>query len=190
MHARMLVKHILLSPDSRKLFLFFVINFGFMLVELLYGMWANSLGLISDAAHMLFDCTALLLGIAASYVSQWRADENFTYGYARVEVLAGLTNSLFLLFIAVYIFIEAAERLATPQRVEPGNLFTVASLGLLINVGGLCFFREQHSAACNHGGECLGNHGQSENLRAIFLHILADTLGSVGVIVSSLLISW
>ena len=80
------VSHIMRHRDTRKICVFFVVNFMFMLVELLYGMWANSLGLISDAAHMLFDCTALVLGLAASYIARWRPNDAFTYGYARAEV--------------------------------------------------------------------------------------------------------
>ena len=116
-HGRSLLLHALEAAETRKIFAFFMINFCFMLVEVSYGMWTNSLGLISDAAHMLFDCTALLLGLAASYVARWRPNEVFTYGYARVEVLAGFTNALFLLFIAVYIFLEALERLLEPPHV-------------------------------------------------------------------------
>ena len=189
-HGRLLLRHILANEDTQKLFWFFLANFLFMLVELSYGMWANSLGLISDAAHMLFDCTALVLGLTASYVARWRPNDVFSYGFARAEVLSGFTNALFLLFIAVYIFIEAVERLLQPPPVEAESLFSVAAIGLLLNLGGLFFFREQHSVACAEPG-CSREHGSSsENMRAIFLHILADTLGSVGVIVTSLLISW
>jgi Co/Zn/Cd efflux system component len=189
-HGRLLLRHILANEDTQKLFCFFLANFLFMLVELSYGMWANSLGLISDAAHMLFDCTALVLGLTASYVARWRPNDVFSYGFARAEVLSGFTNALFLLFIAVYIFIEAVERLLQPPPVEAESLFSVAAIGLLLNLGGLFFFREQHAVACAEPG-CSREHGSSsENMRAIFLHILADTLGSVGVIVTSLLISW
>jgi hypothetical protein len=118
-HAKSLLVHILDAPDTRKIFLFFSINFVFMLVEVTYGMWSNSLGLISDAAHMLFDCSALLLGLAASYIARWRADEAFSFGYGRAEVLAGFTNALFLLFIAIYILFEALERLVSPPHLDP-----------------------------------------------------------------------
>ena len=177
-HGRSLLLHALEAAETRKIFAFFMINFCFMLVEVSYGMWTNSLGLISDAAHMLFDCTALLLGLAASYVARWRPNEVFTYGYARVEVLAGFTNALFLLFIAVYIFLEALERLLEPPHVgtaapppippsagsavrhkargrvgaDPDALFTVSVLGLLVNLVGLGFFWEQHAAVCTDPG--------------------------------------
>lgn len=76
------------------------------------------LGLISDAFHMFFDCTGLVAGLAASLVSKWRANERFTYGYARAEVLAGFVNGLFLLFIAFFIMSEAVERAIEPPEVN------------------------------------------------------------------------
>ena len=96
-----------------------------MLVEVTYGLWSNSLGLISDAAHMLFDCSALLLGLAASYTARWRPDETFSFGYGRAEVLAGFTNALFLLFIAIYILFEALERLVSPPQLDPVGLIAI-----------------------------------------------------------------
>lgn len=80
------------------------------------------LGLISDAFHMFFDCTGLVAGLAASLVSKWRANERFTYGYARAEVLAGFVNGLFLLFIAFFIMSEAVERAIEPPEV---NMFLI-----------------------------------------------------------------
>ena len=62
-------------------------NLGFMFVELTYGIWSNSLGLISDACHMLFDCVALAIGLLASIIAKWEANQGFTYGYTRVQVI-------------------------------------------------------------------------------------------------------
>lgn len=75
-------------------------------------------GLISDAFHMFFDCTGLVAGLAASLVSKWRANERYSYGYARAEVLAGFVNGLFLLFIAFFIMSEAVERAIEPPEVN------------------------------------------------------------------------
>lgn len=81
--------------------MFLSINFGFMLVEMVYGWWTNSLGLVSDAFHMLFDCTGLVLSLFTSYVATWPADFAHTFGYARFETLAGFLNAAFLIFIAM-----------------------------------------------------------------------------------------
>jgi hypothetical protein len=77
---------ILSSSDSRNIFFFLLVNLLFMGVEMTYGIYSNSLGLISDAFHMLFDCVALGIGLVASVISKWEANQNFTYGYSRVQV--------------------------------------------------------------------------------------------------------
>lgn len=121
---------------SRNIFLFLLLNLSFAFVELFYGIWTNSLGkqtncsrynfsfnyffflgLISDSFHMFFDCTGLLAGLAASVITKWRANERYSFGYVRAEVLAGFVNSLFLLFISFFILSESVERLIEPPEV-------------------------------------------------------------------------
>lgn len=192
-----------------------MLNLSFAFVELSYGIWTNSLGLISDSFHMFFDCTGLLAGLVASVITKWRANEKYSFGYVRAEVLAGFVNGLFLLFIAFFIMSEAVERLIEPPEVKHERLFVVSVLGLLVNLVGIYAF--QHGHGHSHGGGGHGHshghshgeadgHGHSHNhgghdhshdvtptgansqiMKGVFLHILADTLGSVGVIVSAVL---
>jgi len=268
-----LFRFIFSDKNSRNLFSFLVLNLSFAIVELLYGVWTNSLGLISDSFHMFFDCTALLAGLAATVVSRWKASEAFSYGYVRAEIIAGFINGLFLLFIAFFIFSEAVERIFEPPHVEHERLFIVSVMGFIVNLIGIFVFQhggahhghshggdddhhDDHSIAdlkpsqvyqapnhcdtqhsshghdhghshdnSSHGhshgdhGHSHGDHGHSHGsssdhghshgtrsshghshggggggssnkqiLKGVFLHILADTLGSVGVIVSALLI--
>lgn len=75
-------------------------------------------GLISDSFHMFFDCTGLLAGLAASVITKWKANDKYSYGYVRAEVLAGFVNSLFLLFISFFILSESVERLIEPPEVS------------------------------------------------------------------------
>lgn len=193
--------------NSRNLFLFLLLNLSFAFVELFYGVWTNSLGLISDAFHMFFDCTGLLAGLAASLITKWRANEKYSYGYVRAETLAGFVNGLFLLFIAFFIMSESVERLIEPPEVKHERLFVVSVLGFLVNLVGIYAFQHGHAHGHSHGGGGGGhaNHGHSHNhvhnhahdtdlttgnsqiMKGVFLHILADTLGSVGVIISSVL---
>ena len=105
------------DKNSRNLLLFLLINLSFAVVELLYGIWTNSLGLISDSFHMFFDCTGLLAGLVASIITKWKANDKFSYGYVRAEVIAGFVNGLFLLFIAFFILSEAVERFLEPPEV-------------------------------------------------------------------------
>nr|XP_054765293.1 zinc transporter 7-like [Lytechinus pictus] len=144
---------------SRNLFFFLILNLSFAFVELSYGIWSNSLGLISDSFHMFFDCTALLAGLVASIISKWRANDKFSYGYVRMEILAGFVNALFLLFIAFFIFSEAVEATVEPPEVRHERLFIVSVLGLIVNLVGIFAFGHGHS----HGG---GGHGHSHDTPA------------------------
>jgi len=194
------------DQNSRNLLGFLTINLTFAFVELFYGIITNSLGLISDACHMFFDCTGLLFGLVATVVTRWRATTEYSYGYVRAEILSGFINGLFLLFVAFFIFSEAVERLAEPPEVKHERLLIVSVLGLIVNLIGIFIF--QHGGAGHghsHGGDGHGHghshggghgHGHSHGgsdaqiMKGVFLHILADTLGSVGVIISALLMQW
>ncbi|KAL1431205.1 hypothetical protein MTO96_014587 [Rhipicephalus appendiculatus] len=186
---------IMKESDSRRIFYFLCINLMFTGVELLYGMWTNSLGLISDGFHMLFDCSALVMGLAAALLARRSATRTFPFGYGRVEVLSGFMNGLFLVVIAFMVFSEAITRLFDPPQVKTERLLTVSIAGLIVNLIGILAFRHTHSHShgASHSHSHSHSHGHSHtgantNLQGVFLHILADTLGSVGVIVSSLLI--
>uniref|UniRef100_A0A673APN8 Zinc transporter n=1 Tax=Sphaeramia orbicularis TaxID=375764 RepID=A0A673APN8_9TELE len=195
------LKQILEEYDSRQIFYFLCLNLAFTFVELFYGVWTNSLGLISDGFHMLFDCSALVLGLFAALMTRWKATRIFSYGYGRVEILSGFINGLFLMVIAFFVFVESITRLLDPPNINTDMLTPVSVGGLLVNLVGICAFSHAHS----HGGKSCSSHdhghshhghshsgsgggGMNANMRGVFLHVLADTLGSVGVIISTILI--
>ncbi|XP_065836732.1 proton-coupled zinc antiporter SLC30A5-like [Oscarella lobularis] len=193
------LRQILEGEDSRHIFYFLCMNLTFTVVELLYGIWTNSLGLISDGFHMLFDCTALVVGLYAAVIARWKSTRTFSYGYGRVEVLSGFANGLFLVVIAFAVFSEGLSRLIDPPLVSTDRLLFVSVAGFVVNLIGIAAFSHAHSHASSghghshahkHGGStCDGHgHGKNANMQGVFLHILADTLGSVGVIVSSVCI--
>uniref|UniRef100_A0A671SXZ7 Zinc transporter n=1 Tax=Sinocyclocheilus anshuiensis TaxID=1608454 RepID=A0A671SXZ7_9TELE len=163
------LKQILEEYDSRQIFYFLCLNLAFTFVELFYGVWTNSLGLISDGFHMLFDCSALVLGLFAALMTRWKATRIYSYGYGRVEILSGFINGLFLMVIAFFVFVESVTRLIDPPNINT-DMLTV------------CTADGEHS----HGGH--GHTGMNANMRGVYLHVLADTLGSVGVIISTILI--
>uniref|UniRef100_H3DMT6 Zinc transporter n=1 Tax=Tetraodon nigroviridis TaxID=99883 RepID=H3DMT6_TETNG len=220
------LKQILEEYDSRQIFYFLCLNLAFTFVELFYGVWTNSLGLISDGFHMLFDCSALVLGLFAALMTRWKATRIFSYGFGRVEILSGFINGLFLMVIAFFVFVESITRLLDPPNINTDMLTPVSVGGLLVNLVGICAFSHAHShggKSCSshdhghshhghshsehshgghghghsHGSHVHGGHGHSHsnagvgmnaNMRGVFLHVLADTLGSVGVIISTILI--
>ena len=142
MQAQSLFDHVLIDRKSRKLFTFFMLNLMFMAVEAVYGYLSNSLGLITDAAHMLFDCSSILIGLLANWYAQKQPDQFYTYGYARFEVLAAFTNGVFLIFVAFHVLIECFERIFDPPQIESSQLLLISVLGLLINLIGLTFFHQ------------------------------------------------
>jgi cation diffusion facilitator family transporter len=192
--------------DSKRILLFLMLNLTYMFVQLAYGFWTNSLGLISDAIHMFFDCLALGVGLAASIMGQWRANHVFSYGYQRVEVVAGFVNGIMLVLISIFILFEASERIWHPPEMNTDRLLLVSVLGLLVNLVGVFAFHDHHHHGHSHGHghdhshdhhhhDYHHEHGHSHaahntNMEGVFLHVLADTMGSVGVIISTLLIEW
>lgn len=154
------IRHILSERKSRKIALFLLINTGYMVVEFVTGFMSNSLGLISDACHMLFDCAALAIGLYASYISRLPANNQFNYGRGRFEVLSGYVNAVFLVLVGVLIVLESIERILDPQEVSTNSLLSVSIGGLLVNVIGLIFFHEEHHHA--HGG-CSHSHPHSHS---------------------------
>nr|KJB11433.1 hypothetical protein B456_001G258800 [Gossypium raimondii] len=155
------IQHILSERKSRKIALFLLINTAYMVVEFAAGFMSNSLGLISDACHMLFDCAALAIGLYASYISRLPANSQFNYGRGRFEILSGYTNAVFLVLVGALIVLESFERILDPQEISTNSLLTVSIGGLVVNVVGLIFFHEEHHHA--HGGACSHSHSHSDS---------------------------
>ncbi|KAG8848058.1 putative zinc transporter msc2, partial [Serendipita sp. 405] len=130
------INTILSNPESRKIFYFLIVNLAYMFVQLLYGVWTNSLGLISDAIHMAFDCMAIAMGLFASVMATWKPNERFTYGYSRIETLSGFANGIFLVLISVFIIVEAIQRLIDPPEMNTRQLLLVSTVGLGVNLFG------------------------------------------------------
>jgi len=143
------------------------------MIELIGGLYANSLALLADAAHMLTDLAALGLSLFALKISARPATHSKTFGYLRAEILAALANGIILILIAIYIFYESYQRLWAPQEVKSAPMLIVAATGLIANIvtAGL-LYRSRH---------------ENLNLRGAFLHVLGDTLGSVGAMVAGVL---
>jgi cobalt-zinc-cadmium efflux system protein len=145
-----------------------------LVAEVAGGLLTHSLALLSDAAHVLLDILALGMSYVALRVSARPADERYTYGFHRVTVFAALANGALLLLMAFGIFREALLRLRDPAQVLAGPMLMVAIVGLVVN---LIVMR------------VLGDHDHSDlNVHSAFLHVVGDTLSSVGVIAAGVLI--
>lgn len=180
--------YLLQNPRERRLFLFFLLTLLFMFVELIVGMEANSLGLVSDAFHMLLDGASIAIGLCAAYMQRWGRTRRHPFGFSGYDVLSGFTNGVLLVLVALFLFIESLHRLFQPPEVDSTHLMFVAVSGLLVNIVGVVFFHDAHHGH-SHGGGCQHHHHDKDhNLRGVYLHILADLLGSIGVIGSTFVV--
>jgi cobalt-zinc-cadmium efflux system protein len=164
------------NPDQnrRDLRLTLAITATYCVVEFAGGFLTNSLALLSDAGHMFADVGALGLSLFAIRLSQLPPNNRKTFGYHRVEILAALANALFLWVIVGLIFYEAYHRFLTPPLVKSSGMIAIASVGLGVNLASLLILRRSQS--------------ESLNVRAAFVHVLGDALGSVGAIVAGVAI--
>ena len=141
-----------------------------LLAEVIGGILTNSIALLADAGHMLVDLTSLVMSLLALTLALRPASEKHTYGLHRLEVLAALTNGVTLIFICLYIFYEAFRRFVAPEPVRGPQMLAIAFIGLVANGAAILALRG----------------GKSLNIRSAFLHVLGDTLSSVGVIIGGL----
>ena len=147
---------------------------AFVALELIVGVRAHSLALVSDAGHNFTDALAILLAALCLRLESKPADDTRTYGYHRAGVLAAFVNALSLVAFSLFIFYESGLRIAHPEPVESGAMLWVAALGLLLN-----------------GSIMLGLRAGSRhdlNIRAAFVHMLGDALGSIAILIGALVI--
>jgi cobalt-zinc-cadmium efflux system protein len=153
-----------------------VLNLAFVLIEAGFGIVSNSMALLADAGHNFSDVLGLLIAWGAAAVAARPANARFTYGYKASSMLAALANAGLLLVATGAILIETIDRLFDPQPVPGLTMILVAAVGIAINtVTALLFARgRKHDI----------------NVRAAFVHMAADALVSLGVVIAGALILW
>ncbi|MEC4982882.1 MAG: cation diffusion facilitator family transporter [Oscillatoria sp. PMC 1068.18] len=150
------------------------LNVGFVIIEAGFGFLTESLALLADAGHNLSDVLGLLLAWGASFLAQRPPTKRFTYGFRRSSILAALLNGIILLLAMGGIAWEAIRRFANPSDVPGTTIIIVAAIGVVINtLTALLFF---------------SGRKQDLNLRGAFLHMVADALVSVGVVLAGVAI--
>lgn len=164
------------GKNKKTLKIAFLITILYMAVEAIGGYLTNSLALLADAGHMLSDSVSLGVGVLAFTLGEKAADYSKTYGYKRFEILAAVFNGTTLVLISIYIFYEAFQRFSDPPEVASEGMLVIAAAGLAVNILVAWILMK--------GGDTKENL----NLRAAFLHVLGDLLGSVGAIIAALLI--
>jgi len=163
--------------DAGRLLIVLAVTAAYFLIELIGGIYTNSLALLSDAVHLLTDVAAILLSLFSLWVASRPARAGKTYGYLRAEILGALLNGLFLWVLVAFLLFEAARRLSHPAHVNGLPVMAIAAVGLLVNSFSAWFTYQ--------GGH---DHGHGMALRAVFLHVLSDLAGSMGVMIAGALL--
>ncbi|MBS0125347.1 cation diffusion facilitator family transporter [Thetidibacter halocola] len=162
------------GQGDRSLFAAVVINVGLTVVQIVAGLVSGSLAMIADALHNLSDAASLVIAVWARRIARRKADSRMTFGYARAEVVAALINLTVLVVVGLYLVGEAVARLVAPEPVTGWIVVVVAGVALVVDLA---------TAALTWA---LAK--DSVNIRAAFLHNVADALGSVAVMVAGSLI--
>ena len=150
------------------------INLLLSVVEIVVGIFANSLSLLADAAHNFNDCATLAIALIARIISRRDADKRRTFGYRRAEVIGAFINLLLLTIVGLYLIYEAVARYFHPEEAQGWPMIVAATVALVVDLGTV--------------GLLYGMAKGSINLRAGFLHNIADALASVGVIIGGVVI--
>jgi cobalt-zinc-cadmium efflux system protein len=161
---------------SRAFAIGIALNLGFVAIEAFYGWRVDSLALLADAGHNLSDVAGLVLAWAASWAAKRRASTRYTYGWQRGSILAAFINAMLLLVAVGSLGWEAVQRLQSPQPTQGWTVMAVAGAGIVVNTAtALIFLR--------------GSHGDL-NARGALLHMAADALVSLGVVLGGALTLW
>jgi len=167
---------------ERRFLIAILLTGSILIVEVAGSWWTGSLALLSDAAHVFLDIFALGLSWLAIRLSTLPADERYSYGFHRFEVVASLANGLTLGFVSLGILVEAYHRLLEPAPVKGLDLLLLASFGLAVNlIVAFVLKGSHHHDQDSHAPEDL-------NVRSAMLHVLGDAAASFGVIVAALII--
>lgn len=160
---------------AKKLRLVLIITISFLIVEVIIGIFANSLALIANAIHMFTDVAGIGLALVAiNFSSKRSATAHKTYGFYRLEILTALINSTLILIFSFYIIYEAYWRLFEQNEIKGLYVFVIATIGLIVNLIGI---------------KILHRHAKENiNVEGAYLEVLKDMYGSCAVIVASLII--
>lgn len=164
------------APINRAFLIGIALNTGFVAIEAWYGWQVNSLALLADAGHNLSDVAGLLLAWVGALATRRQADARYTYGWRRASILAAFANAVLLLVAMGSLGWEALLRLGSPEPTQGWTIITVAAIGIVINTATALLF--------------MRGSAHDLNLRGAYLHMAADALVSLGVVIAGALYLW
>lgn len=151
-----------------------ILNLGFVFAEFIAGFMTNSMGLLSDAGHNLCDVASLILAMLAFRLAKVQSNKKYTYGYKKSTVLVSLLNAVILLVAVGIIIAESIQKILHPEPVKGGVIIWVASIGVVINAFTAWLFMKDKE--------------KDLNVKGAYLHMAADALVSIGVVISGFVI--
>jgi cobalt-zinc-cadmium efflux system protein len=153
-----------------------VLNFLFVIIEVVAGLYIHSLSLLSDAGHNLADVASLGLSLLAFKLLKVRSNKDFTYGYRKTSILVALFNAMVLLLSIGAIVYEAILRFFKPEPVQGTTIAIIAGIGILINASSaLLFFRDKE---------------KDMNVKSAYLHLMSDAVVSLGIVIGGIIIHY
>ncbi|MBI4549740.1 MAG: cation transporter [Candidatus Omnitrophica bacterium] len=156
------------QKDKKALWISAALTLVFMCLEFAGGLWARSLALLADAGHMFTDFFALSFAILAFWMAERPPTQRMSYGFHRAEILAALANGVILINVVIHIFSSSVQRFFAPVPVASGTMLVFAVAGLAVNL--ICAFVLKRTGSRNL------------NLQGAFFHVMADLVGSLGVL--------
>jgi cobalt-zinc-cadmium efflux system protein len=162
--------------SDRRLVVALALNLLLTVVEVVAGLLSGSLALVADAVHNLSDCGSFVIALVARRIGRWPSDDLRTFGYRRAEIIGALINLTILIVVSLYLIYEAVERYFFPRPIDGWTVVAVAAVALAVNAA---------TAAVLYAMS-----RQNLNVRAAYLHNMADSFSSLGVILAGAVILW
>lgn len=175
------------DSDRKRLLAVLAVTSIFCGAEFFGGFAFNSLALLSDAIHVLTDIAALCLALLTLWIATRPATSGKTYGYLRAEILGALLNGVLLWVLVAFLWVEAFRRLRSPEPVAGLGVMAIAIIGLAVNG----FSAWMTHSAHEHGGDGHEHAGEARSgmaVRSVFVHVISDLMGSMGVLAAGALV--
>lgn len=165
------------EQSNRKAFIVGIcLNLAFLVAEIIAGLIYNSIALLTDAGHNASDVASLVLSLVAFWMARKKSSATYTYGFKKTTVLSALTNAVVLLIAIGILGFESVSRLFSPESVDGSIIAWVAGFGILINIISAALFYRQKD--------------KDLNAKSAYLHLLADALVSIGVVIAGITIDY
>ena len=172
------------DKNTSKVKIVFWLTTVIMVLEIGAGTWSGSMALLADGWHMGTHSAAFLIAIFAySYAKKHINNQSFSFGSGKVNYLGGFASAIALAIVALMMVLESIQRLVEPQNIHFNEAIIVAIIGLVVNIVSAIILKDDH----HHHHEEDSNHHHDHNLKAAYMHVLADTLTSVLAIVALLI---